>query len=60
MADVLRAAGHEVIVLKDAIAPDSADPVVALAAAENEAVLVSFDKDFRFLAGRLGVGNKRL
>ena len=60
VAAVFAAAGHEVIVQKDAISPDSEDPVVALTAAENAAILVSFDKDFRALAGRLGVGNKRL
>jgi predicted nuclease of predicted toxin-antitoxin system len=60
VADVFIAAGHEVIVQKEAIAPDAEDPIVALTAAENAAILVTFDKDFRALAGRLGVGNKRL
>jgi hypothetical protein len=60
VAEAFDAAGHEVIVQKDAIAPDSEDPVVALTAAENAAILVSFDRDFRAIAGRLGVSNRRL
>ncbi len=60
VAEALGAAGHEVIVLKDALAPNTPDPVVALAAAANEAILLSFDKDFRALAGRLGVSHNRL
>ena len=60
VGNFLVAAGHEVIILKDALAPDSKDPVVALTAAENAAVLISFDRDFRAIAGRLGVSNKRL
>ena len=42
------------------LAPDAPDPVVALTAAENAAILVSFDRDFRAIAGRLGVSNRRL
>jgi predicted nuclease of predicted toxin-antitoxin system len=57
---VLTASKHDVIVLKDAIAPDAPDPIVALTAAENDAILLSFDKDFRTIAGRLGVSHKRL
>jgi predicted nuclease of predicted toxin-antitoxin system len=60
VAETLSAGRHEVIILKDALPPDAEDPVVALTAAENAAVLVSFDKDFRAIAGRLGVSNKRL
>jgi predicted nuclease of predicted toxin-antitoxin system len=60
VAETFEVAGHEVIILKDALAPDAEDPVVALTAAENAAILVSFDRDFRAIAGRLGVSNKRL
>jgi predicted nuclease of predicted toxin-antitoxin system len=60
LADALVAADHEVIIQKDALAPDAEDPVVALTAAENAAILISFDKDFRAIAGRLGVSNQRL
>lgn len=60
VVDVLVASSHEVIVLKDAIAADAPDPVVALTAAENDAILLSFDKDFRAIAGRLGVSHNRL
>src|SRR6185437_9429477 len=60
VGDVLVESEHEVIILKDAIAPDSADPLVALTAAENDAILISCDKDFRVIAGRLGVSRNRL
>jgi len=60
MAEPLVAVKHEVIFLKDALPTDSEDPIVALGAAENAAILISFDKDFRAIAGRLGVSNKRL
>jgi predicted nuclease of predicted toxin-antitoxin system len=60
VARVLREAGHEVIVQKDAIAADAADPVVALTAAENDAVLISFDRDYRQIATRFGISNVRL
>lgn len=60
VGDTLASYGHDVIVLKEAIAADSPDPVVALAAAENAAILVHFDRDFRAIAGRLGVSNNRL
>lgn len=60
VAEALSAAGHEVIVLKDALAPTAPDPVVAAAAAANDAILVTFDKDFRAIAGRLGVSHNRI
>ncbi len=60
VAETLIAERHDVIILKDVLPPDTEDPVVALTAAENTAILISFDKDFRAIAGRLGVSNKRL
>lgn len=59
VASVLRSAGHEVILLRDSIAPDSPDRLVAAVAELHGAVLVSYDKDFRSLAPRIGVGQRR-
>jgi predicted nuclease of predicted toxin-antitoxin system len=56
----LKAKGHEVIFQRDAIAADSSDKLVALAAAENEAILVSSDKDFKAIASRFHVSQGRL
>ena len=42
----LRAAGHEVLILKDHIPPDSDDPIVIAKAQELEAILVSLNGDF--------------
>jgi predicted nuclease of predicted toxin-antitoxin system len=60
VARVLRDAGHVVILQKDAIATDESDPIVALASAENDAILISTDKDYRKIATRFGVSNTRL
>jgi hypothetical protein len=60
VATVLTNAGHEVIVQKSAIPADSSDIMVAVASAANEAILVSFDKDFKAIASRFGVSQKRL
>jgi predicted nuclease of predicted toxin-antitoxin system len=52
--------GHEVIFQRDAIAPDAADKLVAFASAENDAILISFDKDFKAIASRFHVSHPRL
>jgi hypothetical protein len=56
----LRSKGHEVIFQREAIARDANDKLVALAAAENDAILITSDKDFRAIASRFQVSNKRL
>jgi predicted nuclease of predicted toxin-antitoxin system len=60
VADCFKAAGHEVLIQKDIIAPDAADPVVAIASAAADAVLVSFDKDHNAIAHRHGISNRKL
>ncbi|MEJ0028048.1 MAG: DUF5615 family PIN-like protein [Rhizomicrobium sp.] len=60
VARVLAEAGHEVILQKQAIAPDSSDSLVAIASATNDAILVSWDTDFKGIASRAGVSHKRL
>jgi len=42
----LRAAGHEVLILKEHIPRDSDDPIVIAKAQELEAILVSLNGDF--------------
>lgn len=59
VAHVLRDAGHEVIFLRDTIPKDSPDQVVARVSEALDAVLVSYDKDFKALAPRIGVGQRR-
>jgi predicted nuclease of predicted toxin-antitoxin system len=56
---MLIAAGHKVTYLRDVIAPDSADPVVATLCDQNDLVLISLDKDFDQLHTRAGVSRKR-
>jgi predicted nuclease of predicted toxin-antitoxin system len=55
----LKAAGHEVVFLRERIAPNSPDPLVAAVAEANGAILVSLDSDFKGLANRAGIGQKR-
>jgi hypothetical protein len=52
-------AGHEVILLRDILPTNSADPLVARVAELNGAILVSFDRDFKTLAPRIGIGQQR-
>src|SRR5215470_16869984 len=56
---VLVEAGHEVILLRKILPTNSPDPLVASVAEINQAILVSFDKDFRTLAPRMGIGKQR-
>ena len=42
----LRAAGHEVLILKEHVSRDSDDPIVIAKAQELEAILVSLNGDF--------------
>jgi predicted nuclease of predicted toxin-antitoxin system len=55
----LSGAGHEVLLLRTQLAPNSPDPLVAAVAQMNGAVLVSLDSDFKSLAPRAGVGKQR-
>jgi hypothetical protein len=56
---VLRDAGHEVILLRERIAQDSPDPLVAAVSEMNDAVLVSLDSDFKRLAPRVPIGQRQ-
>ncbi len=55
----LKAAGHQVVNLREVIAPDSPDQVVATLCDQNGLVLVSLDKDFDELHKRAGVSRRR-
>lgn len=60
IARFLEEAGHEVILQKQAVATNSSDLLVALASATNDAILVSWDSDFKAIASRSGVSQARL
>jgi predicted nuclease of predicted toxin-antitoxin system len=49
---------HEVIFLREKIATNSPDPLVAAVAQANDAILLSLDADFRKIASRHGVGKR--
>ena len=56
---VLRDAGHEVILLRERIALDSPDPLVAAVSEMHVAVLISLDSDFKSLAPRVPKGQRQ-
>ncbi len=55
----LEDAGHEVILLREKIAPNSPDPLVAAVSDMFGAVLISHDHDFKSLAPRAQIGRGR-
>lgn len=59
VARVLEDHGREVIRLRTKTAPDSPDALVAAVAEANDAVLVTMDGDFKAIAARTGIGQRR-
>lgn len=53
-------AGHEVQFLRERLATDSEDMLVAAVALANEAILLSLDRDFKVIAKRLEFSQRRL
>lgn len=51
--------GYTVFRLREKTAPDSPDTLVAAVAEANDAVLVTMDGDFKTIAARSGVGQRR-
>ena len=59
VSKVLENHNHEVVRLREKIAPESPDPLVAAVAETNHAILVTMDGDFRKIASRHSVGKRR-
>jgi len=57
---MLKDAGHEVVFLREQMAPNSPDPLVAAVAEMNGAILVSLDSDFSRLAARVPKGQGKI
>lgn len=55
----LESEGFEVIYLENKIAKGSTDTLVAAVSEANNAVLVAFDSDFKSIAQRTGIGQRR-
>lgn len=51
--------GLEVILLRDKTAPNSPDTLVAAVSEANNAILVTMDGDFKSIAQRTGIGQRR-
>jgi predicted nuclease of predicted toxin-antitoxin system len=56
---ILEEHGYAVIRLREKTAPDSPDSLVAAVAEANNAVLVTMDGDFKAIAARTGIGQRR-
>lgn len=56
---VLTSLGHEVVLLREKLPPNSPDALVASISEQNNAVLISMDSDFRKLAPRIPLGKRR-
>lgn len=56
---LLESKGYEVIRLRQKTATDSPDNLVAAVAEANDAVLVTMDSDFKSIASRIGIGQRR-
>lgn len=50
---------HEAIRLREKIAPNSPDTLVAAVSEANSAILVTMDGDFKSIASRTGIGQSR-
>ena len=59
VAKALENHNHDVVRLREKIAPESPDPLVAAVAETNNAILVTMDGDFRKIASRHRVGSNR-
>ena len=55
----LETLGRDVIRLREKTAPDSPDTLVAAVAEANNAVLITMDGDFKVIAARTGIGQRR-
>jgi predicted nuclease of predicted toxin-antitoxin system len=56
---MLKAAGYGVELLREKLATDAPDQVVATYSELSGAVLISLDRDFKSLAPRVGIGQQR-
>jgi predicted nuclease of predicted toxin-antitoxin system len=56
VAAVFRAAGHEVLLVRELLPTDSSDQLVATASELEGAILVSVDRDFKQIAPRIPKG----
>lgn len=54
----LKECGHKVVLLREELAVNSPDTLVAAVAEKNDAILVSLDGDFRVITRRHGVGKR--
>lgn len=59
VARVLENAGYEVVRLREKVATNSPDNLVAAVSEANKSILVTMDRDFKAIAARAWVGKRR-
>lgn len=59
VARTLEQHSHDVIRLRERIAPNSPDTLVAAVSESNDAILVTMDAGFKAIASRTGIGHSR-
>jgi predicted nuclease of predicted toxin-antitoxin system len=55
----LASKNYDVVLLRTKIPVDSPDSLVAAVSEANDAILVTFDADFKTMASRIGIGRRR-
>ncbi|CDO35042.1 DUF5615 family PIN-like protein [Novosphingobium sp. KN65.2] len=55
---LLEGRGHTVIRLRDVLPTDTPDPIVAKAAQDSDAILLTHDGDFKAVAPRIPIGQR--
>lgn len=58
VGEALRLRGHTIVHVRDILPIDSSDPLVATVSEEDNAVLVSCDRDFKMIAPRIPRGQR--
>src|SRR5712671_1307142 len=58
VADMLNEQGHQAEFIRDYVPPGSPDPLVATVSQELNAILISFDGDFKKIAPRVPHGER--
>src|SRR5712691_10972819 len=59
VADVFRARGHIVLLVRNILPADSTDPLVATVSEQEGCILVSADRDFKVIAPRIPKGQRQ-
>lgn len=60
VSEFFRQRGHEVVLVRDLLPNGTPDAVISVVGDNEEAIIVTWDKDFKLLAARVQVAQRRL